>query len=223
MGADDAPDRRSEQDMKKPDFSFEDLYQDIVCGIDEVGRGPLAGPVVAAAVVLKRDKIPQNILGQINDSKKLTAHKREYLFHKLHECADISVAECSVEEIDRINILQASLLAMKDAFQGLRIAPKAALVDGNQSPKIDCTVKTIIQGDSRSLSIAAASIIAKHYRDGLMSRYAIEFPHYGWGSNAGYGTAQHLKAIEIYGITPLHRRSFAPVSKQLVKLNSVKN
>ena len=207
----------------RPDFSFEDGFKGVVCGIDEVGRGPLAGPVVACALVLDRARVPQEILDQINDSKKLTAVKREYLFNKLHDYSHISVAECSVEEIDTLNILQASLLAMKKAFEGLREKPFAALVDGNQAPKLGCKVQTIVKGDARSLSIAAASIVAKHYRDKMMSRFAVEFPHYGWEGNAGYGTAKHLKAIEIYGITPHHRRSFAPVSKQLVKQNSANN
>lgn len=206
----------------KPSFLYEDQCKGIVCGLDEVGRGPLAGPVVAAAVVLRRDRVPHDLLDQINDSKKLTEKKRAYIADKLPEFAHISIAECSVEEIDCINILQASLLAMKKAFDDLDIRPDAALVDGNKAPKLPCSTKTIVQGDSKSLSIAAASIIAKQYRDKLMSRYAIEFPHYGWDSNAGYGTAQHLKAIEIYGITPLHRRSFAPISEQIVKLNAVK-
>ena len=208
---------------QKPDFSFEDQYTGIICGIDEVGRGPLAGPVVAAAVIIRRNEMPQDILRQINDSKKLTAPKREFLFSKIHEFCDVSIAECSVTEIDEINILQASLQAMAQAFQGLSVRPTVALVDGNQSPKLPCTIKTVVQGDSRSFSIAAASIVAKHYRDGLMTRIANDFPHYGWETNAGYGTAHHMKALEIHGVTPHHRRSFAPVSKQLVKESSANN
>jgi len=204
----------------KPNFSFEDQYQGLVCGIDEVGRGPLAGPVVAAAVVIRRDKMPRAVLEQINDSKKLTPEKREYLFNKIHEFSDVSLAECSVIEIEQVNILQASLHAMAKAFDGLKIRPLAALVDGNQRPKLPCTIKTIIHGDSRSLSIAAASIIAKHYRDRLMIQIARGFPHYGWERNAGYGTAHHLKAIEIHGITVHHRRTFSPIFKQLVKESS---
>ena len=200
----------------RPDFSFEDAYQGPVCGIDEVGRGPLAGPVVAAAVIIDRARMPQKILDAINDSKKLSAAKREYLFNHLHDYSYVSLAECDAREIDSINILQASLLAMRKAFDALRAhGPVAALVDGNQNPKITgCQVQTIVKGDAKSLSIAAASIVAKHYRDQLMCKYAIEFPHYGWETNAGYGTAAHLKAIEIHGITPLHRRSFAPISNK---------
>lgn len=211
--------------QKKPDFLFEDQCEGIVCGIDEVGRGPLAGPVVAAAVVIRRDKIPSSILEQLNDSKKLSAQKRQYLFGQIHEFCDVSLAECSVEEIDTVkNILQASLRAMAKAYDGLKVKPLTALVDGNQKPKLGCSsIRTIVKGDARSLSIAAASIVAKHYRDSLMSRMAEEFPHYGWEKNAGYGTAAHLKAIEIHGVTIHHRRSFAPISKQLVKVSSANN
>jgi ribonuclease HII len=207
----------------RPDFSFEDTFKGIVCGVDEAGRGPLAGPVVAAAVVLKRKGIPSAILEQINDSKKLSAKKREYLFCQIHDHAHVSIAECSVEEIDKINILQASLLAMKKAIEALEIKPAAALIDGIHAPKTFCAVKTIIEGDGRSLSIAAASIVAKHHRDLLMHKHALEFPQYGWGTNAGYGTPQHLKAIEIHGITHLHRRSFSPISDRILKENSANN
>lgn len=208
----------------RPSFKYENQHKGIICGIDEAGRGPLAGPVVAAAVVLKRDKIPVRILRQVNDSKQLTSEKRAYLFNKIHEFAHVSIAECSVEEIDCINILQASLLAMKKAFVGLDVKPHVALIDGNKAPPIsDCKSETIIAGDAKSFSIAAASVIAKHYRDQIMVRHAAEFPHYGWETNVGYGTEQHLKAIEIHGITRLHRRSFAPVYKQLVKESSANN
>ena len=207
----------------KPNFSFEDQYKGLVCGIDEVGRGPLAGPVVAAAVVIRRDKMPRAVLEQINDSKKLTARKREYLFNQIQKFSYISLAECGVAEIDKINILQASLRAMEKAFDGLTVRPATALVDGNQAPKLPCTIKTIVRGDSRSLSIAAASIVAKHYRDTLMTRIANDFPHYGWETNAGYGTVRHIKALEIHGVTIHHRRTFSPVLKQLVKEPSVKN
>ena len=207
----------------KPDFSFEKQYDGLVCGIDEVGRGPLAGPVVAAAVIIQRDKMPRAILAQINDSKKLTAKKREYLFHKIQEFSHVAIAEGSVGEIDSINILQSSLRAMARAYEQLDIRPMAALIDGNQKPPLSCPMQIIIKGDSRSLSIAAASIIAKHYRDELMTRMAKEFPHYGWERNSGYGTAEHLKAIELHGISPHHRRSFAPISKQMVKDSSANN
>lgn len=209
-----------------PDFLFEDQHRSAVpvCGVDEVGRGPLAGPVVAAAVTLNRQTLPQSLLEHINDSKKVTAKRRAWLHDALREYADISIAVVSVEDIDRLNILQASLLAMRQAIEGLKTAPTVALIDGNKAPaKLSCQAQTIIKGDSRSYSIAAASIIAKHHRDQLMNTYAIEFPQYGWESNAGYGTAHHLKAIEIHGVTRLHRRSFSPVSKHLVKVNSANN
>lgn len=202
----------------RPDFAFEDQSSGIVCGIDEVGRGPLAGPVVAAAVIIRRAEAPSAILEQINDSKKLTFKKRDYLFNKIHDFCDVSLAECSVDEIDHLNILQASLRAMAKAFHGLKTAPDTALIDGNQKPKLSCTMKTIVKGDSKSLSIAAASIVAKHYRDNLMTQMALEFPHYGWEKNAGYGTAHHLQAIEKHGVSIHHRRSFAPVALQLQKL-----
>lgn len=206
-----------------PTFLFEDQHTGLVCGVDEVGRGPLAGPVVACAVIIDRTRMPVEILAQINDSKKLTERKRDFLFNEIKNYSDVSLAECNVEEIDRINILQASLLAMKKAIAGLKQQPAIALIDGDKAPKLSCRIQTIVKGDSKSLSIAAASIVAKHYRDQLMKKHALEFPHYGWEKNAGYGTAQHLKALEIHGITPLHRLSFSPVSKISVKVNSANN
>lgn len=216
----------------KPDFSFEDRHGTparLVCGIDEVGRGPLAGPVVAAAVIIRRDEMPAEILAQINDSKQLTPQKRAFLYGEIHKFSYVALAECSVDEIDRINILQATLRAMKKAHDKLvkmvALPPLVALVDGNKAPKLgrDVEVVTIVQGDAKSYSIAAASIVAKHHRDEIMRAAAKKFPHYGWETNAGYGTAQHLKALEIHGITRLHRRSFAPVSKQSVKERSANN
>jgi ribonuclease HII len=206
-----------------PDFSFEDQLEDPVCGVDEVGRGPLAGPVVAAAIILRREDCSPSLLAGIDDSKKLTAAKRAAVAEALRDCAHISIASCDVAEIDDINILQASMLAMKKAVEALDIRPAAALIDGNRAPKLTCRVKTVVKGDSLSLSIAAASIVAKHHRDQLMKTWAIEFPHYGWETNAGYGSAQHLKAIQIHGVTPLHRRSFSPVSEYLLKVNRTKN
>lgn len=212
----------------RPDFSFEDRESHLfsastggVCGLDEVGRGPLAGPVVAAAVVLRRDPAHSALWDLINDSKKLTARCRAELFARIHDAGDVSIALCTVEEIDDINILQASLRAMRKAFDGLPRRPEAALVDGNKAPALPCKTQTIVKGDAKSLSIAAASIVAKHYRDELMQKLAEEFPHYGWAKNAGYGTAAHLKALEIHGVTVHHRRSFAPISKLILKDHSV--
>lgn len=211
----------------RPDFSFEDALRSAagaplaVCGIDEVGRGPLAGPVVAAAVVLARHAKHAALWESINDSKKLSAAKRAALYARIHDAGEVSIALCSVEDIDSINILQASLKAMHKAYSALPQPPDCALIDGNKAPKLPCHTQTIVKGDARSLSIAAASIVAKHYRDELMKKLGEEFPAYGWAKNAGYGTAAHLKAIEIHGITAHHRRSFAPISKLILKDNSV--
>lgn len=212
----------------RPDFSFEDSALHLfsaqsggICGLDEVGRGPLAGPVVAAAVVLHRDPAHAPLWDLINDSKKLTARRRADLFARIHDAGDVSIALCTVEEIDDINILQASLRAMRKAFDGLPMRPEAALVDGNKAPALPCKTQTIVKGDAKSLSIAAASIVAKHFRDEMMQKLHDEFPHYGWNKNAGYGTATHLKALEIHGVTAHHRRSFSPVSKLILKDTSV--
>lgn len=203
-----------------PDFSFEDAAGVPCCGIDEVGRGPLAGPVVAAAVILDRTTLPDIIYRNINDSKKMTAKRRSELAVALRDYADIGIGSCSVAEIDSMNILRATLEAMRRAHALLGQATSLALVDGNQKPKLPCQVQTIIKGDARCMSIAAASIIAKDHRDRLMTELAETHPHYGWVSNAGYGTAAHLQAIEVHGITTHHRRSFAPISKQILKANS---
>ncbi len=195
-----------------PDFSFESaaLARGAIeiAGVDEVGRGPLAGPVVAAAVILDRSNIPQGL----QDSKKLTAKRREALFEAIQNTARISIAEASVAEIDRINILQASMLAMNRALLGLAPRVDHALIDGNRlPPDLPCSGEAIIKGDNRSLSIAAASIIAKVHRDRMMEELACKFPGYGWENNAGYGTKQHLAALSTLGVTPHHRRTFRPV------------
>ncbi len=195
-----------------PSFELEDKHNNIsICGIDEVGRGPLAGPVVAAAVIIDRNKADASILDQINDSKKVSAKKRDYLFHKIHEFSDVSIASSSPKEIDKINILQASLRAMERAYEGLLIMPKLALVDGNKAPNLPCKTETVIKGDTISISIAAASIVAKHYRDCLMQKIANDFPNYGWDHNAGYPTKEHIRAIEENGITIHHRKTFNPI------------
>ena len=181
----------------------------MIAGVDEVGRGPLAGPVVAAAVIL-----PDNHgIAGLDDSKKLTARKRALLEQEIIGCSRFSIAQCSEAEVDEINILQATMLAMKRAVEGLDVEPDHVLVDGNRAPRFACKARTIIKGDARSLSIAAASIIAKEFRDQLMIAAAREYPQYGWERNKGYGTAEHLAALRQYGPTPLHRRSFAPVSQ----------
>ncbi|RMB04630.1 ribonuclease HII [Eilatimonas milleporae] len=179
-----------------------------VCGVDEVGRGPIAGPVVAAAVILDPGAIPDGL----DDSKKLTAKRRERLYDALYaQAVAVSVAEASVAEIDRLNILAASLLAMRRAVAGLPVAPAAALVDGNQDPGLDMPTRLLVKGDSRSLSIAAASIVAKVFRDRLMARLSRDHPQYGWERNAGYGVPKHMAALRLVGASPHHRRSFAPV------------
>ena len=205
-----------------PDFSFENAARARgalrIAGVDEVGRGPLAGPVTAAAVILNPACIPAGL----NDSKKLTHARRAALSVELHACAQVSIAHASVEEIDTLNILRASHLAMTRAIAGLPVAPDYLLIDGNQTPRgLMTPVETIIKGDARSLSIAAASIIAKVARDHLMVILAQQHPGYGWDTNAGYGTRLHLTALLNLGPTPHHRRSFAPVHNILYQDKSV--
>ena len=183
-----------------------------VCGVDEVGRGPLAGPVVAAAVILDANNIPEGL----NDSKKLSEKKRIALDREIRAHAiDYSIAEVSVEEIDEINILQASLLAMRRAVARLSISPSGVLVDGNQNPGFDLPTNLIVKGDSRSVSIAAASILAKNFRDNLMTKLGEKHPEYGWALNAGYGVPKHIAALKLVGVTKYHRKSFAPIRKIL--------
>jgi ribonuclease HII len=185
-----------------------------VAGIDEAGRGPLAGPVFAAAVILDMDRTPSRIARIIDDSKKLTAAKRETLASWILANAVTAVAQASVEEIDRLNILQASLLAMTRAVAALSIAPAFALIDGDKLPKqLACPARAVIGGDGLSLSIAAASIVAKVTRDRHMSELDRRYPGYGWAHNAGYGTPEHRAALLHLGVTPEHRRSFSPVSQ----------
>ncbi|MGI9369545.1 MAG: ribonuclease HII [Ruegeria sp.] len=179
-----------------------------IAGVDEVGRGPLAGPVVAAAVVLKLELIPDGL----NDSKKLTAKRRAVLEDLIRETADVSVAEASVEEIDELNILRASHLAMERAVAALNPAPDYLLIDGNMIPQhLKQPSQAVIKGDARSVSIAAASIVAKNWRDRLMVDLAQQHPGYGWETNAGYPSKQHREALQDLGVTPHHRRSFKPV------------
>jgi ribonuclease HII len=205
-----------------PDFSFEMAAHArgalCVAGVDEVGRGPLAGPVTAAAVILDPARIPPGL----NDSKKLTQARRVALAKDLHACAHVSIAHASVDEIDQLNILRASHLAMQRAIAGLPTPPDHLLIDGNQLPRaLPCHAETIIKGDARSLSIAAASIVAKVARDQIMVILAQQHPGYGWETNAGYGTAAHLEALLNLGPTPHHRRSFAPVHNILYQDKSV--
>ena len=184
----------------------------MVAGIDEVGRGPLAGPVTAAAVILDPDNIPKGL----NDSKVLPAEARERLFGELYATSEVSVAHASVEEIDTLNILRASHLAMCRALDGLRRTPCIALVDGNMIPEgLRCPGEALIKGDGRSLSVAAASIVAKVVRDRIMVDLAQQHPGYGWERNAGYPTKAHREALLSLGVTPYHRRSFKTVHNML--------
>ncbi|GAA5080278.1 ribonuclease HII [Roseibacterium beibuensis] len=191
-----------------PDFSREAALGGRVAGVDEVGRGPLAGPVTAAAVVLDPTHLPPGL----NDSKKLTAARRTALVEAIETHAEVSLGWASVEEIDAINIRNAALLAMRRAVEGLPSPPTHALIDGNAIPDgLPCAATAVIKGDALSLSISAASIIAKVARDAVMTRLAEEFPGYGWEKNAGYPTKLHLQGLQDLGVTPHHRRSFRPV------------
>lgn len=184
----------------------------LVCGIDEAGRGPLAGPVVAAAVILD----PERPIPGLNDSKKLSEKKRDALAVLIRERAVAwAVAEASVEEIDRLNILHATMLAMQRAVAGLKVWPTSAMVDGNRCPKLDIPSEAVIKGDSKIASIAAASILAKTVRDAGMLALHAQYPVYGFDRHMGYPTAAHFQALEAHGASPVHRRSFGPVAKQL--------
>ena len=182
-----------------------------VCGVDEVGRGPWAGPVVAAAVILDRGWDADGV----DDSTRLTAAARTRLRCKIEAHAEVGTGQASVYEIDRMNILNAALLAMRRAVAALARVPEYALVDGNRLPDLPCPATAVTRGDARSLSIAAASIVAKVERDRLMAGLAVDFPGYGWERNAGYGTPEHAAALERLGVSPHHRRSFAPVARRL--------
>ena len=190
-----------------PDFSYERHLGRLVAGVDEAGRGPWAGPVVAAAVIFQNHQAPKGI----NDSKKLSAIKRKALFDAILQSGIVGVGISSVEEIDSLNILGATKLAMQRAVANLSMKPDAVLVDGNQPPKLSMSTRALIKGDSLSISIAAASIIAKVTRDKMMQELHTQYPHYSWAKNAGYGTAAHIKALAEHGITPHHRKSFAPI------------
>ncbi|MGR3715024.1 MAG: ribonuclease HII [Shimia sp.] len=198
--------------MSTPDYSLEELAFSRgalrVAGVDEVGRGPLAGPVTAAAVILD----PAHIPAGLNDSKKLTAKRREALAEEIYATAQVAVAHASVAEIDEINILRASHLAMERAIAALDPAPDYLLIDGNMIPRgVTMTAEAIVKGDARSVSISAASIVAKTGRDRIMMDLAQQFPGYGWETNAGYPTKIHQEALRNLGVTPHHRHSFKPV------------
>ncbi len=201
-----------------PNFAIETECGGIVCGIDEAGRGPLAGPVVAAAVIVDPKRLKRRVLRAIDDSKVLDRAVREALYAEIRAGARIGVAAASAAEIDRINILQATLLAMRRAVAALGVVPDIALIDGNVAPRLPCACRTVVGGDGLSLSIAAASIVAKVTRDALMVRLARRYPGFGWETNAGYGTVAHTSALTRLGPTPHHRKSFHPVVKMLSPL-----
>ncbi len=207
-----------------PSFEFEDKISGKVAGIDEAGRGPWAGPVVAGAAVFLERNVDEFLLKNLDDSKKLSAKKREALYEKLIEANKkgqvlIGIGEASVEEIDKLNILQATFLAMKRAKEALGVNPDFVLVDGNQKPQgIGCECATLVKGDAKSYSIAAASILAKVYRDRLMKDLAEKYPYYAFEKNAGYGTKAHIEGINNYGIVSgVHRETYKPVRDAILK------
>ncbi len=188
----------------------------LIAGVDEVGRGPLAGPVVAAAVILD----PNNPIDGLADSKKLSKKQREKLYDEIKSKAlTWSIARAEVAEIDELNILQASLVAMSRAVAALPIPPEHVLVDGNKLPEMNCSAEAIIKGDEKIPAISAASIIAKVARDREMDEMELEYPGYGFSKHSGYPTKIHLQALQDLGVTPIHRRSFGPVKRQLEKQN----
>jgi ribonuclease HII len=192
----------------------------LVAGVDEAGRGPLAGPVVAAAVILDDLKPIKGLA----DSKQLTALRRERLYDEIRAKAlCCSVALASVEEIDQLNILQATLLAMRRAVQGLRLKPTKVLVDGNRLPALDVLAEAIVSGDALVPSISAASILAKVTRDRMLCELHLQHPEYGFDRHKGYGTAEHLRALQTHGALPMHRRSFAPVARALALASQEQN
>ena len=198
-----------------PDLSIERSCKGIVAGIDEAGRGPWAGPVVAAAVILPED-LPASLQDGLDDSKKLKPADREIMFEEIRVCADYGIGAASVAEIERDNILAATFLAMRRAVNGLTETPVTALVDGNRlPPDLPCDARAIVKGDGLSLSIAAASIVAKVVRDRAMAALGMRYPAYGWERNAGYGTRQHQDGLAAAGVTPHHRRTYAPIAKML--------
>lgn len=203
------------KEKKMPDFKYEHLCRKakLIAGIDEAGRGPWAGPVVAGAVIFPNLEISDSLAKKLDDSKKLTAARREALFEELHASnALIGCGMASVEEIDTLNILQATFLAMNRAVKSLPQVPEFAIIDGNKiPPDLPCPARFLIKGDALSLSVAAASIIAKVTRDRLMCELAKEFPYYGWEKNAGYGTKAHQDGMKAHGICIHHRKSYAPV------------
>lgn len=200
-----------------PDFLLEDACTGVVAGVDEAGRGPWVGPVVAGCAVFLSREVDEQLLANLNDSKKLSRKKREMLFDLLQAEAEkghmlLGIGEATAAEIDDINILNASFLAMKRAIAAAKVKPDMVLIDGNRLPKeFGYTAQAVVKGDGRSYSIAAASILAKVYRDRLLEKMAEKYPGYGFEKNAGYGTKEHIAGLKELGITPEHRQSYAPI------------
>lgn len=212
-----------------PDFELEDSIGKLCVGIDEAGRGPWAGPVAAGAVVILDRNLNPELLAGLDDSKKLSSKKREKLYNLLSDeeksgKISVGIGLASAQEIDEMNILQATFLAMKRAVENLKVKPELALVDGNQKPKnLPCSVQTVVKGDGKSMSIAAASIAAKVYRDRLMTALAEKYPYYGFEKNAGYGTALHIQGLKEHGATPEHRFSYRPVREIVEERKNVES
>lgn len=202
--------------MARPCFKIEKTFPEPLAGVDEAGCAPLAGPVVAAAVILDRKRFPRGI----DDSKALPAPVREAICARLHKTARVGVGIASVEEIDQLNIYWARMLAMTRAVEALGMDPAIVLVDGNACPRWERPSRAIVAGDAKCRSIAAASIVAKVTRDRIMADHARDYPGYGWERNKGYATAYHRAALDRLGVTPLHRRSFAPVRQHMLDLVS---
>jgi len=203
----------------KPTYDLERDIGGVICGVDEVGRGPLAGPVIAAAVILN----PENIPHHLNDSKKLSAKKRQELNDIILATAEYGYGEANLEEIDELNILHASMLAMQRAVANLPRKVDHILVDGNRIPDFDAPATAVIKGDQKSVSIAAASIIAKIKRDFLMKKLGEIHPEYGWERNSGYGTREHMKALNLVGPSRFHRKSFTPIRDLMTQQNNITN
>lgn len=209
---------KSSRKALRPTFAPDTRAGEFIAGFDEVGRAPLAGPVVAACVYVPDEMRRRHIWARVNDSKTLSAGLREQYALKIKQSSCYGIGLANVDEIDRLNIVKASHLAMQRAYESMAaefdFVPTLALIDGNLLPAgFPCPCEPLIKGDRHSRSIAAASIIAKVYRDALMAELAQEFPHYSWGSNAGYGTPAHMQAIRDHGITVHHRKSFAPCAQ----------
>ena len=200
---------------RPPDFAIERAAGGTVAGIDEAGRGPLAGPVVAAAVILEPEAVAAGLFRGLDDSKALSPVRREELFDALRRGARIGLGAASAREVDARNVLRATMRAMQRAVAALGVTPDLALVDGDRAPELPCPARPMIGGDGRALSIAAASVAAKVTRDRIMTALAARYPGFGWERNAGYGTAEHRRALRRLGATPHHRLSFAPLVKML--------